>query len=130
MGPLGTEGIFTDAAEHTLNNLKKNSSSLLTILSAIACDPLYSWSLSPVKARKIQQDDTSNAGLSTVGNRKENSNDAAARAIAKVQEKLQGYEDGTSGEQQSVEGQIQWLVNVARDHDNLCALFPGWTPWV
>jgi hypothetical protein len=46
-------------------------------------------------------------------------NEAAANAIAKIQEKLQGYEDGTSGEQQSVEGQVQLLINSAKDPDNV-----------
>jgi hypothetical protein len=47
-------------------------------------------------------------------------NEAAANAIAKSKKKLQGYEDGTSGEQQSVEGQVQLLINSAKDPDNLC----------
>ena len=56
-------------------------------------------------------------------------NEAAAAAISKIQEKLNGYEDGTSGEQQSVEGQIQLLINSARDRDQLCEMFHGWGPW-
>jgi phosphatidylinositol kinase/protein kinase (PI-3 family) len=57
-------------------------------------------------------------------------NEAAANAIAKIQEKLQGYEDGTSGEQQSVEGQVQLLINSAKDPDNLCDMYAGWAPWM
>jgi len=57
-------------------------------------------------------------------------NEAAASAISKIQEKLNGYEDGTSGEQQSVEGQVQLLINSARDADHLCEMFHGWGPWV
>ena len=57
-------------------------------------------------------------------------NEAAAQAIAKVQEKLQGYEDGTSGEPQSVEGQVRWLLHTARDPDLLCEMYHGWQAWV
>jgi ataxia telangiectasia mutated family protein len=60
----------------------------------------------------------------------ENRNDAADRAIAKIHEKLQGYEDGTSGEHKTIAGQVKLLINEARDHDNLCVMFSGWAPWV
>ena len=54
MGPSGTEGTFSRAAEETSKVLRDNSSALLTILSAIVSDPLYKWSVSPVKARRRQ----------------------------------------------------------------------------
>ena len=133
MGPTGTEGVFSSAAEVTMKVLRENSKALLTILSAIACDPLYAWSLSPLKARKRQrtsEDEEELCEEQPAGGRLPEGNDAAARAISKVQEKLQGYEDGTSGEQQSIQGQIQLLVNSATSRDNLCHLFEGWTPWV
>jgi ataxia telangiectasia mutated family protein len=137
MGPSGTEGIFTRSAEATAAVLRDNANALLTILSAVVSDPLYKWNVSPVKARQCQmsdeerqvimEDDISKELGSTP---MENENDAASRAIAKIHEKLQGYEDGTSGEQQSVEGQVQLLINSARDPDNLCALYFGWCPWL
>ena len=58
------------------------------------------------------------------------SNEAGAKAIAQVHDKLQGYEDSTSGEQQGVEGQVQLLIDSARDAQNLCQLFYGWSPWI
>ena len=61
---------------------------------------------------------------------KSDRNEAAALVMGKVHEKLQGYEDGTSGEQQGIEGQVQLLINSARDPDNLSVMFPGWAPWV
>ena len=135
MGPTGTEGLFTNAAEATMGVLRDNTKALLTILSAIACDPLYAWSLSPIKAQQRQQEgeDCNHAYADEQGNGDRNQverNEAASRAIAKVHEKLQGYEDGTSGEQQSIEGQIQLLVNSATDRENLCKLFVGWGPWI
>lgn len=81
---------------------------------------------------------TSGEGISAVNDNDSNSstgintsnNEAAAHAIRKINEKLQGYEDGTSGEQQEVQGQISFLVNSARDRDSLCVMFPGWAPWI
>lgn len=133
MGITGTDGVFTRTSESTMYLLKSNTNALLTILSAMASDPLYKWNLSPMKtqnrrvstgsskSREFDDDDTSDS---------EGKNKAAARAISKVQEKLQGYEDGTAGEQQSVEGQVQLLINSARDHGNLCAMYTGWQPWI
>jgi ataxia telangiectasia mutated family protein len=57
-------------------------------------------------------------------------NDAATRAIARIHEKLKGYEEGTLGEQQTVESQVRFLINQARDPDKLCNLYAGWAPWV
>ena len=144
-GPSGTEGCFSRAAEQTSKVLKENSGSLLTVLSAVVADPLYTWSMSPVKAKRRQAGkyDEDGKSVSPVdGNENEQSvhlyttfsdeehNKEAKAAIAKVQEKLQGYEDGTSGEQQSVEGQVQLLINSARDPANLCHMYMGWAPWI
>jgi phosphatidylinositol kinase/protein kinase (PI-3 family) len=81
MGPLGTRGVFTTAAETTLEVLK------------------------------------------------ENSNAAAALAISRIQEKLQGCEEGAHGEQQTVSSQVQLLVNEAKDPNNLCRMYYGWAPY-
>ena len=145
MGPLGTEGTFTTAATTTLSMLRENTDSLLTLLSAVVADPFYNWNLATRHIRKskmhkdIVANDSGNndneqttygdeafgeENFSTVGE------DQAARAIARIEEKLHGYEDGTSAEQQSVESQVQLLLNAAQDPTNLCQMFSGWLPFV
>jgi ataxia telangiectasia mutated family protein len=59
-----------------------------------------------------------------------NENDAATRTISRINEKLQGYEDGTMGERQTVESQVRHLIARARDRDNLSQIFHGWSPWL
>jgi serine-protein kinase ATM len=113
MGPLGTRGVFTTAAETTLEVLKENSNALLTILSAIVNDPLYKWTLGI----------GNNAQESKAGR-----NAAAALAISRIQEKLQGCEEGAHGEQQTVSSQVLLLVNEAKDPNNLCRMYFGWGP--
>jgi serine-protein kinase ATM len=146
MGPCGTEGTFTSAAEETMRALRENSSELLTILSAIVSDPLYKWSVNETQARKRQmENDDDEAGFdeeeqpinrqspqatSIYYQPEEDHNKAAMMAMAKIDEKLKGFEDGTSGEQQSVESQVQLLITTARDPDNLAVMFGGWSPWV
>ena len=108
-------------------------------MSAVVSDPLYSWSVSPVKARqredesvfsKDDSDLSGNTSMPALAMIAENENDAATLTIAKINEKLQGYEEGTYGEQQTVEGQVRLLINAARDPDNLCTLYHGWMPWL
>jgi len=157
MGPLGTEGTFTTAAVTTLATLKENSDALLTILSAVVADPLYKWEMVNKLAKKevgsknnsrAEENDEEQENETLDGeddyedhdSRRNvvaaehiptgNENDQAARAIARIHEKLQGYEDGTAAEQQSVESQVQLLVNAAQDPDNLCRMFHGWVPYV
>ena len=133
-GPLGTEGTFTKTAEQTLDILKENSDALLTILSALVADPLYRWTISRVQALKFQremnEEDLDQIGKLLEDRADSDENEAAAHAIARVHEKLQGYEDGTAGEQQTTESQVQLLIEAARSQDNLSQMFPGWAPWI
>lgn len=110
MGPCGTDGVFSKSAEATLAVLRKNSDTVLTILSAIVSDTLSRWSVSS-------------------SNSEDTKNDAAERTMMKVHDKLQGYEDGTSG-MHTVAGQVKFLINEARDPNNLCNLYYGWQPWI
>jgi ataxia telangiectasia mutated family protein len=141
LGPTGTDGPFRAAAETTLTVLRENAEALQAILTSIVADPLYIWTLSPDEARQIQDDEIEEEEddgaaivkkLTTVSNKvgsAEDQNEAAANAIAKVKEKLAGYEDGTGGEQQSVKSQIDYLINTACDEEKLSAMFVGWAPW-
>jgi ataxia telangiectasia mutated family protein len=121
MGPTGPEGVFSAAAESTLSVLRKNADGLLTILSAVVNDPLYKWSVSPMQARRRQRMLESDEGIDSGSTERpgeeddlEDRNEVASHAIRRVREKLSGYEEGTSGEQQSIEGQVQFLVRAAR----------------
>lgn len=134
MGPCGTEGLFVSVAEETISVLRQHVEELLAILSAVVADPLYKWSINPTKALQRQSDEERTAIYDPDDGLNEPSSDrksqATTKAINKIKEKLQGYEDSTSGEQQGIEGQVQLLINSARDPNNLCNLFPGWGPWI
>ena len=51
----------------------------------------------------------------------------AERALLRVRQKLSQTE---YGEALSVEGQVEILINEAKDPERLCRMFPGWAPWV
>jgi phosphatidylinositol kinase/protein kinase (PI-3 family) len=133
MGPSGTDGVFSAAGQATMSVMRNNADTLLTILSAVVSDPLYKWSISPLISQQRQNyDDESRLDFpcARMFSSDENKNDAADRAIAKIHEKLQGYEDGTSGVHKTIAGQVKFLINEARDRDNLCLMFAGWAPWM
>lgn len=133
MGPCGIEGLFVNVAEETMSVLRKHDKELLAILSAVVTDPLYQWNVKPSVARQRQTDkggkDDQRPGEKEGDSSAVSSSESTVRTINKIKEKLQGYEDSTSGEQQGVEGQVQLLINSARDPNNLCTLFAGWAPW-
>jgi len=135
MGPSGTEGVFAKSAEATLSVLRNSGDTLLTILSAVVSDPLYRWSISAQKANHHQnrKSATTKGRVSTsrdaTAETEESRNNEAERAITKIHAKLEGYEDGTSGEHKTIAGQVKLLINEASDPEKLSQMFVGWSPW-
>jgi ataxia telangiectasia mutated family protein len=107
---------------------------LLTILEVVIHDPLYKWMVSPLKARQRQAGDDNdknvigilkeknknkknekieiegNGGLNGPGNGSNNgtSGYAAERTLLRIKNKLQGFDDPTSGGL-GVEGQVGYI---------------------
>ena len=57
MGIIGRDGVFKRCCETTMNVLRTNHASLLTILEVFIHDPLYKWALSPLQALRLQRDE-------------------------------------------------------------------------
>jgi hypothetical protein len=141
MGVNGIEGTYRKCCEIVLRLLRQNMNQLITILEVVIHDPLYKWCLSPLQARNKQQMNNEITGTTTAaaaptpgpaaaaGGGSSSGTDAAKRALLRIKGKLQGQEE-SSGETLSVEGQVEYLINEARDYKNLCKLFPGWAPWL
>ena len=149
MGVTGTHGAFSVSCADTLRVLRKSRDSLLTILDVLMHDPLFRWMLSPAEARQVQRtdredeedsDDGGDPGEGTEAmdvpvaapqqpSARTSQGDAAARALMRIRQKLNGYEDA-HGDALSVEGQVKLLVTQAQDPDNLCRLFYGWSAWL
>lgn len=142
MGVSGCEGVFTRCCETTLQVLRKKSASVVTILEVFVHDPLYRWTLSPLKALRIQEEEKGSGGRRRDGGQtgrtgaaggdegdSGSNNDAATRALIRVKQKLDGYED-PNGSALSIEGQVKQLISAAQNPHNLCKLFPGWAPWL
>ncbi|KVH98208.1 Armadillo-type fold [Cynara cardunculus var. scolymus] len=128
MGVTGIEGVFRRCCEENLSVMRTNKEALLTIIEVFIHDPLYKWALSPLKAleRQKETDDDLETSLEDSENEYEGNKDAA-RALLRVKQKLDGYEEG---EMRSVHGQVQQLIQDAIDPDRLCQMFPGWGSWL
>lgn len=128
MGVTGVEGVFRRCCEETLSVMRTNKEALLTIVEVFIHDPLYKWALSPLKAlqRQKETDDDLETSLEDSEEEYEGNKDAA-RALLRVKQKLDGYEEG---EMRSVHGQVRQLIQDAIDPDRLCRMFPGWGAWL
>ena len=91
--------------------LRANKLTVLTILSTCA-DPLASGrsATRPRISGRIESDE-------------------AEREIEKIDLKLQGINQMRSLTPQSVEGQVQCLINDATDMQNLSLMYIWWMPW-
>ncbi|XP_050307938.1 serine-protein kinase ATM isoform X2 [Anthonomus grandis grandis] len=126
MGVSGTEGLFRKSCEKTMEVLRSNSQTILTILEVLLYDPLYFWTVSAAEANKRQtEEDYYNK--ETEESEDENKNVSAQRALLRLRGKLQGTEEGKPT---SVEQQVGTLIQQAMDPANLCRLFNGWQPYI
>jgi serine-protein kinase ATM len=128
MGICGVDGVFRKTCEKTLEILRQNEKTLSTILEVLLYDPLYTWSLTTTQARNRQLEDESRniVVVEEETDQNEDEKDSmASRALQKVQSKLKGQTDNSSGFS-SVEGQVSLLIQQATDPNLLCRLFRGW----
>uniref|UniRef100_A0A8C3XBW8 non-specific serine/threonine protein kinase n=1 Tax=Cyanoderma ruficeps TaxID=181631 RepID=A0A8C3XBW8_9PASS len=138
MGITGVEGVFRRCCEKTMAVMRNSQEALLTIVEVLLYDPLFDWTMNPLKALYLQQRPEDEADMSsTLGTdpqepkRKasddQSFNKVAERVLMRLQEKLKGVEEGTV---LSVGGQVNLLIQQAMDPKNLSRLYPGWKPWV
>ncbi|XP_018573379.1 serine-protein kinase ATM [Anoplophora glabripennis] len=129
MGVSGVEGIFRRSCEKTMEVLRQNSQTIITILEVLLYDPLYVWTVTSAEANKRQTDDENDIRNLSSEIEEENTtvNITAERALLRLKEKLQGNELGHST---SIEHQVATLIQQAVDPANLCRLFHGWQAYL
>lgn len=135
MGPAGTAGGFTKAAEETLKLLRSQADTILMILAVFKHDPLYRWSVNPLKLTRARKDLSLALTMSSSGENGSESEEhseappEADRVLLRVGEKLRGFEEG-GGVQLSEAGQVRFLIHAATSEESLCQMYIGWQPWV
>lgn len=151
MGASGVEGVMRRCSEVTLGVLRAHKESVLTLVEVLIHDPILKWAMSPELAARRQQqladdaayDDDGGTAIHATAQPQTGGDGATGaahaargadviqnvdveRALLRVRQKLDGVEEG---EPRSIEGQVQQLIQDARDPDKLCAMYPGWAPW-
>ncbi|KAI9790800.1 MAG: Serine/threonine-protein kinase tel1 [Peltula sp. TS41687] len=131
MGITKTEGVFRRCCEFTLEALRKESYSIMTVLDVLRYDPLYSWTISPLRMRKMQEQshekDVPHSSPSDViagtsaRSKDVNEPSEADRALTVVAKKL--------SKTLSVTATVNELIQQATDERNLAVLYFGWAAW-
>ncbi|ERE76122.1 serine-protein kinase ATM-like protein [Cricetulus griseus] len=139
MGITGVEGVFRRCCEKTMEVMRSSQETLLTIVEVLLYDPLFDWTMNPLKALYLQQRPEDETDLHSTPNAEDQEckrslsdidqsfNKVAERVLMRLQEKLKGVEEGTV---LSVGGQVNLLIQQAMDPKNLSRLFPGWKAWL
>ena len=115
--------------------LREHREDIMTILEVLVHDPLYNWSMTPEKAFRMQHgrepDEKTKKKWAqqrqAEGPGNVRNNKMAERVLLRVVQKLNGMEDG---HHLSIEGQVNTLIQQARDPDRLSRVFPGWQPYI
>ncbi|KZF26714.1 putative phosphotidylinositol kinase Tel1 [Xylona heveae TC161] len=129
MGVTKTEGVFRRCCEFTLDALRKESYSIMTILDVLRYDPLYNWSVSPRRLRRMQEapNETPGPGGEDEGGaadrtkKRDEEEGEAHRALTVVAKKL--------SKSLSVSATVNELIQAATDERNLAVLFCGWAAY-
>lgn len=121
-GITGVEGVFRKSCEHSFRVMRQNKDHVLAILDVLRWDPLYSWSLSPLRKVRLQEDDQTSGDLVDAPLRPHEDGSEAGRAISRVSDKLDG--GGLS-----IEATVRELIQEATSKENLAVIYCGWCPF-
>lgn len=127
MGCTKTEGVFRRCCEFTLDALREEREGIMTLLNVLRYDPLYSWTVSPLKAKQLQETEDERVqgvdGMEHQSSRREEDDAGeAGRALTIVEKKL--------SKTLSTAATVSELISQATDERNLAVLFAGWSAWV
>jgi ataxia telangiectasia mutated family protein len=122
MGITKTEGVFRRCCEFTMDALRDDKSSIMTLLNVLRYDPLYNWTVSPLRAKHMQ--DAQETGQEVNGSSRKKGEEAggeADRALSVVEKKL--------SKTLSTAAAVNELIVQATDERNLATLFCGWAAY-
>ncbi|TFK25977.1 atypical/PIKK/ATR protein kinase [Coprinopsis marcescibilis] len=124
LGITGVEGVFRISCELTMEVLKGNKDSLMSVLDAFIHDPLVEW-----EDEKRKMDHRNRKSLTTTIN-------IAKDALNGIKKKFEGYFAPFSHQKNenpmkrlSTKLLVASLIEEATSSQNLAKMYPGWGPW-
>ncbi|ODV84573.1 hypothetical protein CANARDRAFT_213456 [[Candida] arabinofermentans NRRL YB-2248] len=124
LGITGVNGVFSKSCENVFRVLRMNTANICGILDVLKYDPLYSWSLSPIRKKKLQDIDAKAVNNAVVENLvRLDLGSEANIAIDVVKKKLEA--NGLNSE-----AVIRELVREATSEENLAVIYLGWSPFL
>ncbi|KAH8169718.1 phosphatidylinositol 3- and 4-kinase domain-containing protein [Sarocladium implicatum] len=133
MGITKTEGVFRRCCEFTLDALRDEQYSIMTILDVLRYDPLYSWTVSPLRIAKLQK--SRNNEESNIDDAEQNEAELKGRKTAKTANEPSEAERALEvvrkklSKTLSVAATVNDLINQAMDEQNLAVLYSGWAAY-
>jgi len=147
MGYTKTEGVFRRCCEFTMDTLREERESIMTLLNVLRYDPLVNWSVTPTKAKRMQEGQETNQangsragtvglggtpgpsgapplldeGLEASNKKREEQAGEAGRALSVVEKKL--------SKTLSTRATVNELIQTATDERNLAVLYCGWASY-
>jgi ataxia telangiectasia mutated family protein len=141
MGYTKTEGVFRRCCEFTMDTLREERESIMTLLNVLRYDPLVNWSVTPTKAKRMQEgnQETNGGRAGTVApggtpadegvvvhesvkkRVSEEQAGEAGRALSVVEKKL--------SKTLSTQATVNELIQTATDVGNLAVLYMGWASY-
>uniref|UniRef100_A0A0K0F940 Serine/threonine-protein kinase ATR n=1 Tax=Strongyloides venezuelensis TaxID=75913 RepID=A0A0K0F940_STRVS len=132
-GPCSVEGHFRTSCELSLSTMRDNKEMLLTLLHSFIHDPLLEWR--SVEKRTQQSRNEQNFGGLPM--KTDQAPIDAKNAILHIDRRLSGFivtpfffKDQHSNYPMSVNGQVNKLINIAKDNENLAKMYVGWAPYL
>ena len=149
MGIMGVEGVFRRCCEFTLEALRNNKDAIMTLLNVLRYDPLYNWSMSPLRAKRLQDEQKENdasedqaQGVTSKQTRRSGGANLVRRQKSKGEESSTAADrDGGEANRAlsivekklapglSVMATVNELIQQATDERNLAVLFCGWAAY-
>lgn len=156
MGYTKTEGVFRRCCEFTMDTLREERESIMTLLNVLRYDPLVNWSVTPTKAKRMQEGQDTNANGMRAGTSGPGGTPAptpgpgigvsGASAAGAAEEALQESnkkreeQAGEAGRALSVvekklsktlstRATVNELIQAATDERNLAVLYCGWASY-
>jgi ataxia telangiectasia mutated family protein len=138
MGYTKTEGVFRRCCEFTMDTLREERESIMTLLNVLRYDPLVNWSVTPTKAKRMQEGgQESRAGTVAPGGTPADEAAVVHESVKKRESEEQAGEAGRAlsvvekklSKTLSTRATVNELIQTATDVGNLAVLYMGWASY-